>query len=515
MFIRVTEESELATLFFHHLRDRGVHLLEGFPSYVTAAHTDADIDFVIAAAKDAVLEMQADGVLPTREGAPPAAVATPRPATTYPTTDGQRELWVTAQMGERANAALNESDAITIDGPLEPGKLALAVEESINAQEAFRLRFSADGSAQSPDPGATFRVNRLDRSGMGLDRLKRAEATEPFDLEKGPLIRAHLVKLAPEKHVFIVYAHHLVFDGYSAELLLKDIAARYEGKGGLAELVPYGDYARKAANAPERRAALAYWRERLAFPPPPLDLPTDRPFPTRRLFEGATARGRLSAQSANAFKTWAKSAGVGAYAAFLAAYAALTARLTGQEDFVIGAPAAGQANLGLETIGYCVNMLPMRLTPKLSDRFCDFAKVVQRNLVEAMEHQDVCLSDLARDLKTPRDLARPALIQSVFNYSGYFRNMTLGPCKASAAENERIAVHHELFINLTESGEGVSVDWDYSAALFDRETIERWISHLSALIADAAARPGAEIGELALMSNEARDAVVVAMRRGG
>lgn len=516
MYIRVSEESELATLFFYHLRERGVHVLEGFPSYVTAAHTDADIDFVIAAAKDSILEMQADGVLPIREGVLPA-----RRTRSFPMTEGQREIWVTAQMGEAANCALSESDAIEIDGPLDAAKFAAAVEASLAAQEAFRLRFAADGSAQTDDPDATFRIADADLSHLSESDSKAAlaaivarEAKIPFDIENGPLVRAHLIRLAPERHLFLVYAHHIVFDGYSAELLVKDIAARYEGKAGLEGLEPYSLFAAKALAAPGRKEAQDYWRERLAAPPPPLDLPTDRPFPARRQFDGGTARGRIDANTTAAIKAVARANGVGVYATLLSAYAALMSRLTGQEDFVIGVPAAGQADLCVETIGYCVNMLPMRLSPSFSTPFTTFAKETQKRLVEAMEHQNLCLSDLARDLKTPRDMSRPALIQNVFNYSGYFGELTLGSAKIRAAENARAAVHHELFINLTESGDGLAVDWDYSAAIFDEATIARWISHLAAMIADIAARPDAPIGELAIMSALDREAVVVSMRRG-
>lgn len=515
MFIRVSEESDLATLFFYHLRDRGVHVLEGFPSYVTAAHADADIDFVVDAAKDSILEMQADGVLPVREGV--RAVQRRR---SFPMTDGQREIWVTAQMGEAANCALSESDAIEIEGPLEASRFARAVEASLAAQEAFRLRFSADGSAQSADPDASFRVAEADFSALGggeqqaaLAAIVARESRTPFDLEMGPLVRAHLVRFAPDRHLFLIYAHHIVFDGYSAEILLKDVAARYEGGPGVEDLAPYSLYAAKAIAAPGRAAAQDFWRALLAAPPPPLDLPTDRPFPARRSFEGGTARGRIDAEAAKAIKAAARAAGVGVYAILLSAYAALMSRLTGQEDFVIGVPAAGQADLGVEAIGYCVNMLPLRLKPSFATPFMAFAKSTQKLLVEAMEHQSLCLSDLARDLKAPRDMSRPALIQNVFNYSAYFGEMALGAAKIRAAENPRAAVHHELFVNLTEGEDGLAVDWDYSAAIFDEATIERWISHLAAMIADISRRPDAPIGELAIMSAAEREAVVVSMRR--
>jgi hypothetical protein len=515
MFIRVSEDSDLATLFFYHMRDRGVHVLEGFPSYLTAAHTDADVDFVIAAAKDSILEMQADGVLPVREGVSPP-VAAPRG---YPLTDGQREIWVTAQLGDVANASLNESDAIEITGPLDETRFVAAAEAALNAAEAFRLRFSSDGSLQTPDPRATLSVSRIDLSALEglrqteeLNNLREAWAHEPFDLAAGPLVRARLVRLGASRRIFFVYAHHIVFDGYSAELLVKDVAARYAGMEP-PQIEPYSAYVAKSAGSADRRAAQVYWRERLTPPPAPLDLPTDRPYPARRRFEGSTARGRIPASVAAAVKAAGRGAGVGAFAMFLSGYAALMSRLSGQEDFVIGVPAAGQANLGVETIGYCVNMLPMRFAPRLAEPFIDFAKRTQQLLIEAMEHQDLCLSDLARDLKAPRALSRPALIHNVFNYSAYFDDVAFGDCVVRASENRRAAVHHELFANLAESGDGLAADWDFATAVFDDDTIESWIAHFAALLADVGQRPEAAIGQLSLMSPEAREAVVLSMRR--
>jgi len=512
MFFRVSEESDLATLFFYHLRDRGVHVLEGFPSYVTAAHTDEDIDFVIAAATDSILEMQADGVLPVREGVAPVSWKRKLPLTA-----GQKEVWVTAQLGAMANCALNESDAITIEGPLDADRFVRSVEASMDAHESFRLRFATDGSMQSVEGASGVVVNRVDLSGQpparqaaAMETLLAGEASTPFDLANGPLVRPHLVRYSADKHVFLIYAHHIAFDGYSAELLLKDIAARYSG-GALEGVEQFTAYAAKASSSEALQESGAFWRSVYADgAPPALDLPTDRPYPARRAFDGSTARGRVGAELTGALKEAAKRLGVGAYAMLLSAYAALLSRLTGQDDLVIGVPAAGQADLGVECVGFCVNMLPMRMRPAFDRSFADLAKATQSALVEAMERQAVSLSDLARTLNVPRDSSRASLIQAVFNYSGYFGHIDLEGCKVSAGENRRAAVHHELFINLTESGDGLAIDWDYASSIFDADTIDRWIAHLTALLSDIAAHPDATIGQLSLTAP--RESVVVALR---
>lgn len=514
MFIRVSEESELATLFFHHLRLRGVHLLEGFPSYVTAAHSDEDIDFVIAAARDAILEMQSDGVLPMRDG-----VAAAEWFRTFPTTDGQRELWVGAQMGDLGNCALNESDAISIKGLLDADRFAAALTTEVDAAEAFRLRFARDGEMQTVAPTAGFTLGRRDLSAqskeMQAEEVKAlcdTEAATPFNLEKGPLIRGHLIRLSANDHLLLLYAHHIVFDGYSSDLLMKAVAARYDARP--IDTEPFSVYAAKAADSNRRRAALGWWRGQFANgAPSALDLPTDRPYPPHRRFDGGTVHGSIGEQIAAQSKQAARSLGVGIFAYFLSVFATLTARLTGQEEIVIGVPAAGQAALGAEAIGYGVNMLPTPLKTSFDTSFSTLARSTQTLMVGAVEHQWLSLSELSRDLKVPRDPRRPALIQSVFNYSAYFAELEFGGCAVTAAENARRAVQHELFFNLIETADGLAIDWDYAAALFDAETIERWIGHFAALLEDAAARPDASIGELSIMSASARRSLFLAWRR--
>ncbi|WOI51991.1 non-ribosomal peptide synthetase [Parvularcula sp. LCG005] len=505
MFFRVSEESELATLFFYHLRDRGVHILEGFPSYMTAAHTDEDVALVIAAVKAAILEMQADDILPLRPGVSP--VADERP---FPLTPGQQEMWVTAQLSDEANCAFNESDRLSIEGPLDAERFRQAAEQALNAADALRLTIDPEGTSQSVKADSAIDVELLDWSAMSPDEqedrwreLTRRQASTPFDLENSPLARAFLVRRAKDRHDFLLYAHHIAFDGYAADLLMQHIAALYRGDEPAA-LVPFRQYA--LADADAEAETTAYWLSQLqGDTPAALHLPTDRPFPVMPQFSGATCHRRLDPGLLPQIKAAARELGVSANTILFSAYAILLSRLTGQEDLVIGVPVAGQAVRQMESIGYGVEMMPLRLQPSAGRSVEDFVTAVRRCVMDGTDHAGPALMDLIAALDLPREPGRPTLVQAVFNNSGFLRDLDLGDCRVRPMENPRQAVFYELFMNVSETDGGYIVDWDYSTALFDDGTISSWIDLYQAILTALVAAPQSQLSDLTWMTSDAAD----------
>ncbi|NNL90001.1 MAG: aminotransferase class III-fold pyridoxal phosphate-dependent enzyme [Marinicaulis sp.] len=504
MFFRVNEASELATLFFYHLRDRGIHILEHFPSYMTAAHTDDDVDLIISAAKDSIYEMQADGIL----SAPKESVETGW-RRKIPLTNGQREIWFASQMGAKASCAFNESDSIIIDGPINESLFREAVDETIAENEAFSVSISDDGAFQifgenMPPTTQFVDVSLYDDAVKDekLSALFNKLALEEFDLARGPIVRTTLVKLGEDRHVFIIYCHHIAFDGYSANLVLEEIAGRYKSKVNNAasyesKLSPFSVYATKQSG---EENGIHHWRKIFGDEPPPvLELPTDRPRSVVRGFAGSTTHRAQSPELHAKLVAAAKSLGVSRASLFLAAYAVLLSRLSGQEDLVVGVPAAGQAYAKVDTVGYCVNMLPLRLRPAFETNFGDFANSVQGATIEAFEHQNVTIGEICNEMGLPRDPSRLPLVETVFNYRNYFANLEILGCRASARENRRYSVFHDLFFNVQDSGNRFVIDLDYSTDLFDSDTIDRWIDHYIALLWDIAESSGKQIGDLSLV----------------
>ena len=521
MFIRVQEEGELATLLFFHLRARGIHVLENFPSYMTAAHTDEDVDAIIAAFKDSILEMQADGILPQAPAADADAGTWRR---SLPLTDAQREVWFASQMGDMANCAFNESDSVRIDGPLEVDRFVEAVKGALGEQEAFRYRFDPEGATQWVDENATFDVPVIDVSGMDeaerkrrVDALLEEEALKPFDLEHGPLVRAHLLKLAPESHLFVVYCHHIVFDGYSADVLMGRIARLYAAAGDESDedgIVPFSVYAYRVSGACEAGdAALRFWQEVYETLPPPLELPTDRPRSAMRSHRGATLHRELDAGLSQALRGTAKALRTSLNVVLLSSFQSLLSRLTAQDDIVVGVPVAGQAHTGLETVGYCVNALPVRATPAHDKPFASLVSETQRNLFDALDHQDASLGQVVTRLGVPREAGRLPLVEVIFNYSGYFSKLDLPGCTVATHENPRRAIYFDMFFNIIESGGRLVIDWDYASDLFDPATMERWADHYVELLRGVAADSGQAIGDLPLLPDRVGDTAVAGWGR--
>lgn len=512
MFIRVQEEGELATLLFFHLRNRGIHVLENFPSYMTAAHTDEDVERIIAAFKDSVLEMQADGILPqTGFG---HATGTPW-RRELPLSDGQREIWMASQMGEMASCAFNESDSVRIDGPLDMDRFIASVKHALGGQEAFHYRFDSEGAMQWVDEQAGFDVPVLDLS--GLDEAQRDErlqvlfdeqALTPFDLENGPLVRTHMVRLAPQSHLFVIYCHHIVFDGYSSELLMRQIAQAYAANGQAdateagAATVPYSVYIHNTGRrvGDESEASLRYWREVYAELPAPLDLPGDRPRESRRSYRGDTVHRQVDTALSQDVRATAKALKTSINVLLLSTFQTLLSRLGSQEDIVVGVPVAGQARTQLDTVGYCVNALPVRAATGHDKPFAVLVGETQRNLFDAFDHQDVPLGEIVSALGVARDPSRLPLVEVIFNYSSYFSGLELPGCTVATHENRRRAVYYDMFFNIIESGGQLVIDWDYCSDLFDAQTIERWTDHYIELLRGVVADQQQPIGDLPLMS---------------
>lgn len=513
MFIRVQEAGELATLLFYHLRDRGIHVLENFPSYLTAAHSDEDVEGIIAAVKDSVLEMQADDILPRADSAVADTVPWRR---CVPLSEGQSEVWLASQMSEMASCAFNESDSVLIRGALDVALFTKAVVKVLEEQEAFHYRFDRDGAMQWVDPDARFELASLDWSALDgpkrdrkLDALVEQQASTPFDLENGPVLRAHLVTLEPDRFVFMIYCHHLVFDGYSSQIVMRKIADAYRAlhEGTVCEsaaTTPYSVYVYRALHAgaePQLTQSLEYWRHVLGDNlPAPLDIPTDRPRGRIRSYRGATAHRALDPGLSSALRATAKALKTSMHGLLLGCFAALLSRLSGEEDMVLGIPVAGQARNNLDVVGYCVELLPIRSQPAAEKPFSTFVHEIQRHLLDALDHQGVSLSTIVRALDIPRDASRLPLIEVIFNYSSYFSDLQLPGCEVSTRENPRRAVYFDMFFNIIESDGRLVIDWDYNRDLFDPETIARWTEHFGELLSGIVNASGQAIGDLPLVA---------------
>ncbi|HEX8779502.1 MAG TPA: condensation domain-containing protein, partial [Rhodanobacter sp.] len=434
-----------------------------------------------------------------------------------PSTEAQREIWLAAKLGEEASLAYNEVVALTLRGTLDRAALLDALQVLVDRHDALRASFGPDGETFCVAGSAALAVRQDELD--ALDASARAAALEqhraqavltPFDLETGPLFRAELLRLDAQEHVLLLGAHHLVCDGWSWWVIVRELGALYgqrTGAGGAA-LPPapsFADYALQCAGPAGRQAGAAdeaWWVAHHAHPVPALDLPGDRPRPPRRGFASGREDHRLDPGLVGALRQLAAHHGASLFAALLGSFAGLLGRLAGQDEVVLGIPAAAQANQGLgQLVGHGVHLLPLRCGADPALPFSRMLAAASGELLDALEHQRCTFGSLLQQLDTARDPARLPLVSVLFNIDqaleqegGAFPGLHL-----DFASVPRRFENFELFINAVQERGGLRLECQYNSGLFDAATVRCWLRAYETLLRAAVADPDCALGALALV----------------
>ncbi|HEU0079530.1 MAG TPA: amino acid adenylation domain-containing protein, partial [Longimicrobiaceae bacterium] len=411
-FFELGGHSLLATQVVARLRDRlGVELpLRAVFEAPTVAELAARVDALRGGAGEG-----ADARIPVARG--------PR---RFPLSFSQERLWFLHRM-DPASPVYNIPVVLRLSGRLDAGALERALAAVVRRHEVRRTAFAeADGVAvQVVRPASVVRLPVADLSAPGLERaeaeaarLAAREAARPFDLAAGPVFRASLLRLAADEHVLLVTLHHVAGDAWSVGILLDELAAAYRG-APLAELpVQFGDFAawqRGRLSGDALGEQLAWWRGHLAGAPAALDLPTDRPRPREQSGRGASHAFSVPAELAGAVHALARREGATPFMVLLAAWQALLARWSGQDDVVVGSPIAGRTRAETEgLIGFFVNTLVLRAKLDANATFRELLAQVREVTLGAYAHQDVPFEKLVEELKPERDLSRSPFFQVMF-----------------------------------------------------------------------------------------------------
>ncbi|MFL6233377.1 MAG: amino acid adenylation domain-containing protein, partial [Thermoanaerobaculia bacterium] len=443
--------------------------------------------------------------LPEEAAAPLVPVARPEP---LPLSFAQERLWFLDQL-EGGGPLYNVPVAWRLRGPLDAGRLAAALRGVAARHESLRTTFPAvDGrpvQAVAAEPALELERVELDElsEAVALARLEE-EVKRPFDLARGPLGRALLIRLGEDDHLLALTLHHVVADGGSMAVLFRELAALYAGET-LPELpVQYPDYAvwqRGWLQGEVLDAQLAFWRGEFPTPPQPLDLPTDRPRPATQTFRGGAVPVELPAELVGGLRDLARQRGATAFMTLLAAWGAVLHRWSGQEDFALGTPAANRRPEVEGLIGFFVNLLPLRVEPAAGRPFAGLLDGVRARALAAYAHQDVPFERLVDELAPGRDLSRAPVCQAVLALED-------GPAarlRLPGVAAEPVAVHTgtaklELVLALAGNGGALSGGLEYNADLFDAATAGRMAGHLATLLTGAVADPESEIADLPLLT---------------
>ncbi|HEV7509453.1 MAG TPA: amino acid adenylation domain-containing protein [Thermoanaerobaculia bacterium] len=458
-------------------------------------------------------------------GGRPAPAAIPRleERGSFPLSFAQQRLWFLDQL-EPGSARYNLPEAIDIGGPLNEGALARSLLEIVRRHEALRTRFVLAGEepVQVVAPEVELPLPRIDLSGLPgegrraeLDRLSAEQARLPFALDRGPLLRAMLVRLGEGEHALRLVMHHIVSDGWSAGVLAREIVPLYEAfaAGEPSPLAPlavqYPDFAvwqRSTLQGETLEEQLGAWRQRLAGLAEPLILPPDRPRPAVRSLAGARLSLALPAPLAAALRDLARREGASLFMVLLAAFDLLLQRLTGRDDVAVGSPIANRRRPELEgLIGFFVNTLVMRVDLAGDPTFRELLGRVRQTALDAFAAQDVPFERLVEELRPQRDLARNPFFEVLFNLLNTparvleTRGLTFRfPAPASPESRFPLTLYAE------ERGSELEFVAVYQRDLYSAERIEALLRQLRFLLEQAAADPGRPLSVYSLVDAASR-----------
>jgi amino acid adenylation domain-containing protein len=457
-----------------------------------------------------------------------------------PLSFAQARLWFLAQL-DPASTAYNLSFAIRVTGWLDVAALERSLNAIVQRHEVLRTTFPAvDGQPiQVIAPTLTIELPLIDLRAMPAAEREREifrrathEVQQPFDLARGPLIVAKLLKLAADDHVIVLILHHIVFDGWSTGVFLNEIMALYDAFANrqpspLPTLpIQYADFAiwqrewlqgeGDHAGSP-LQAQLAYWRQQLRGGRanrtglPMLDLPLDRPRPPRQTHSGARAFRAFPLALAESFADLSQREGTTLFMTLLAAFNVLLYRYTGQHDIVVGTPIANRDFVELEQlIGFFVNTVLLRSDLTGTPSFRVLLGRVREMTLEAYAHQNIPFEQVAHELQPERNLSNHGLFQVMFVLQNApVPSYERADLRMRFLQIESGTAMFDLMLMLTETPTSLNAMIDYNTDLFDGPTMERLLDQYHVLLAGIAADPDQPITQLPLLTEAARRQLLV------
>ncbi|WP_095988189.1 non-ribosomal peptide synthase/polyketide synthase [Cystobacter fuscus] len=466
------------------------------------------------------------------DAAPRSALArplVPQPRTgKLPLSFAQQRLWFLEQL-EPGGSVYTLAGAVRLEGTLEVEALERALGALVERHEALRTVFQSEGGEphQVIRAAGAFTLPRVELGALAeheregaVRRLAEEEAQRPFNLAAGPLLRATLLRLSGTRHVLLVAMHHIISDGWSMGVLVREVAALYAGfvSGSAPRLPPlpvqYADYSlwqREWLRGEVLQVQLEYWKQQLAGAPQLLNLPTDRPRPAIQSLRGAMLPVRLSRTLSDALKSFGQKHGATPFMVLMAAFQALLHRYSGQDDLCVGTPIAGRNRSEIEgLIGFFVNTLVLRARISTGSSFLDLLQEVRDVTLGAYAHQDIPFEKLVEELRPVRSRGHSPLFQVMLELHEDFQaEQSLPGLTLRPLEVERHTAKFDLSFSLTETAEGFGGTLEYNTDLFDTGTAARLVEHLGTLLEAAVAAPEQRLSTLPLLTTAERQRLLV------
>ncbi|MBD2816465.1 AMP-binding protein, partial [Xenorhabdus sp. Flor] len=443
----------------------------------------------------------------------------------------QQRLWFLSQLDPAASLVYHISVTLRLTGVLDRHALTTALNRLVARHESLRTRFILlEGQPcqhiDSADIGFALSSQDLrqlapEEHAHRITELVTLEAQTPFDFVQGPLIRGQLLQLADEEHVLLLTLHHIITDGWSVGVLEHELGAFYRAAlnndhdDPLPPLpIQYADYAvwqrdwlQEAALTQQRD----FWCQQLADAPALLTLPADRPRPAVQTYAGSQVPFELDASLLASLKALGKRHNTTLFMTLLTAWSIVLARLSGQDDIVIGTPVANRPYHGLEhLIGFFVNTLALRVTPRDSANVTDLLTQVRERALAAYAHQDLPFEQVVEALQPERSLSYSPIFQVMLALNNTpAQTLVLPGLQFIPIEQARHHAHFDLTLSLTENDSGLIGDLEYASDLFDHATVERMVDYLKRVLAAMATDATQNIATLPILSESEQQQLLV------
>ena len=459
----------------------------------------------------------------------PPIVRVPRDGN-YPLSFTQESMWFLDQT-EQDLTAYNVPGAVHMDGTLNTIALEAGFNEILRRHEILRTTYEiSDGRpVQVIHPPGRFDLPVVDLSGLKPEdrenealRIGRENAQRPFDLLRGPIMRALLIRLEPAKHLLAVTTHHIAYDMWARELFIYELGALYEQyvKGLPSSLeepeiqwVDYSSWLHNWMQGEVLEKQLSYWRKKLADAPPFLDLPIDLPRPPVQSYKGARMSLELPLDAVHGLRALGRKCGVTPFITVLAAFKTLLYRWTGQEHIVLGVPIANRNRLHEEKMmGFMSNLLVFNTDLGGNPTFIELLERVRETSLGAYAHQDIPFELLVKDLQPERSLDRPAIFQVSFNYMLKYSapSVNLSDLTLRLEFLYSGGTPFEITVNMweTEDGNALKGLIEFCTDLFHHSTITRLVEYFRRLMESIVSKPGQHIAEMPLLTETERNQVL-------
>ncbi|HEX7772080.1 MAG TPA: amino acid adenylation domain-containing protein, partial [Pyrinomonadaceae bacterium] len=455
-----------------------------------------------------------------------------RTSDTFPLSFAQQRLWFLSQF-QQDSAAYNVSVGVRMEGPLSVAALEQAFGEVVRRHESLRTVIGqVDGEPVQVITGPPlFRLPKFDLQQVPpaqreteAQLLLTLEAQKPFNIEEVPLFRATLLLLSPREHILLLTMHHIISDGWSRGVLVRELVQFYEAfasgrSSTLPELtVQYVDFAvwqREWLQGEVLDKQVSYWKEKLAGAPSLLQLPTDRPRPPVQGFSGARQAVVIPQDLTESLRELGESKNATLFMTLLAAFEVLLFRHTGQDDIVVGVPITGRNNPETENlIGFFVNTLPVRTDLSGNPTFRELLGRVRAGALGAYEHQDLPFEKLVDVTQPERDTSYSPLFQVMCHLDNTGApTLALAGLRLTPLDADTGTSKFDLTLDLVESSTGLKGWLEYSTDLFDDVTIQRLSERFQTLLKAAVAAPDTPIAALPLLSPVEENQLIVELNQ--